>query len=282
MRMAQTLGDGSGSFLREKRKSEMLVSVVMPTYNCGKYISKSIDSVIAQTMTDWELQIVDDCSTDNTAEIVGEYLERYPNIHYYKLPNNGGPAVARTEAIKRTTGKYVAFLDSDDLWMPEKLEKQVCFMQKTGAKFSATAYEQMDEEENNLHVVITPPKKTNYNKCIRLSNPIGNLTAMYDQEALGKIEVPTIRKRNDFAFWLQVLKKTEYCYGMNEVLAVYRKGRKDSVSSNKMKLAKYHWQLYHEIEGHNMIRSLCEILFWAWTKGTGLGLNRKKEKEWKK
>lgn len=119
----------------------MLVSVIMPTYNCGKYILQSLDSVIAQTVTDWEVQIVDDCSTDNTAEVLKPYLEKYPNIHYYVLPQNGGPAVARTEAMKRATGKYIAFLDSDDLWKPDKLEKQIAFMEKTGAKFSATGYQ---------------------------------------------------------------------------------------------------------------------------------------------
>lgn len=122
----------------------MLVSVIMPTYNCGKYILQSLDSVIAQTVTDWEIRIVDDCSTDNTAEVLKPYLEKYTNIHYYVLPQNGGPAVARTEAMKRATGKYIAFLDSDDLWMPDKLEKQIAFMEKNGAKFSATGYGWMD------------------------------------------------------------------------------------------------------------------------------------------
>ena len=146
----------------------MLVSVIMPTYNCGKYILQSLDSVIAQTVTDWEVQIVDDCSTDNTAEVLKPYLEKYSNIHYYVLPQNGGPAVARTEAMKRATGKYVAFLDSDDLWNPNKLEKQIAFMKKTGAKFSATGYGCMDEKGNDLHTAFIPPKKTDYKKMIRL------------------------------------------------------------------------------------------------------------------
>lgn len=111
----------------------MLVSVIMPTYNCSRYILQSLDSVIAQTITDWEVQIIDDCSTDNTAEVLKPYLEKYPNIHYYVLSQNSGPAVARTAAIKRATGKYIAFLDSDDLWKPDKLEKQIEFMKKTGA-----------------------------------------------------------------------------------------------------------------------------------------------------
>ncbi len=256
----------------------MLVSVIMPTYNCGAYIAQSIESVLAQTVTDWELQIVDDCSTDNTAEILKPYLEQYSNIHYYCLEKNGGPAAARTEAMKRAQGKYLAFLDSDDLWTPEKLEKQIAFMERTGAKMSATAYEQMDADGNLLHVRITPPKKVSYRSCIRLSNPIGNLTVMYDQEALGRFEVPPIRKRNDFALWLQILKKTDYCYGMEESLAVYRLGRAGSVSHNKLSQAKYHWQLYHEIEGHSFIRSLYEVGCWAFVKGTGLGINKVKTK----
>lgn len=254
----------------------MLVSVVMPTYNCGKYISQSLDSVISQTVTDLEVQIVDDCSTDNTVEVLKPYLERYPNIHYHRLSQNCGPAVARTEGIRRAAGKYIAFLDSDDLWEPEKLECQIAFMEEKEVPFSCTAYRQMDADGNDLHTVMVPPEKTNYKKCIRLSNPIGNLTVMYNQEALGKFEVPEIKKRNDFALWLQILKKTEYCYGMAEPLGIYRLGRAGSVSHNKLAQAKYHWQLYHEIEGHNMVRSAYEVACWAFVKGTGIGLDKRR------
>lgn len=254
----------------------MLVSVIMPTYNCGNCIQMSLDSVLAQTVTDWEIQIVDDCSTDNTADLLKPYLEKYSNIHYHVLSQNGGPAVARTEALKYATGKYIAFLDSDDLWMSDKLEKQIAFMERTGAKFSATGYQWMDENGNDLHTVLIPPKKTDYKKMIRLSNPIGNLSVMYDQDALGKFEVPPIKKRNDFALWLQILKKTDYCYGMEDVLGVYRIGRTGSVSSNKLKQAKYHWQLYHEIEGHSVFRSLHELGCWAFVKGTGIGIDKRK------
>ena len=254
----------------------MLVSVIMPTYNCGKYIAQSLDSVISQTVTDWEVRIVDDCSTDDTYSVVLPYLEKYPNIHYYVLPENGGPAVARTEAIKRANGKYIAFLDSDDLWDSEKLEKQIAFMEKNGADFSATGYRWMDEDGNDLHTALIPPKKTDYKKMILLSNPIGNLSVMYNQEALGKFEVPPIKKRNDFALWLKILKKTDCCYGMEEILGTYRMGRSGSVSSNKLKQAKYHWQLYHDIEGHNVFRSLYEIACWAFVKGTGIGINKTK------
>ena len=253
-----------------------LVSVIMPTYNCGKYISMSIDSVLNQTIKDLELIIVDDCSDDNTSEVVGEYLAKYPNIDYTILKKNCGPAIARNLAIAKANGKYVAFLDSDDLWLPNKLEKQITFMENNNYLFSATGYGWIGEDGNDLHTAFIPPLKTDYRKMIRLSNPIGNLTVMYNQEVLGKFEVPNIKKRNDFALWLQILKKTDCCYGLDEVLGLYRTGRSNSVSSNKLKQAKYHWILYHKIEKHNVFKSVYELLCWAFVKGTGIGIDKRK------
>lgn len=247
----------------------------MPTYNCGRFISESIDSVLKQTVKDWEIVIVDDCSTDNTVEVLKPYLAAYPNIRYHCLEKNGGPAAARTEAIRMAKGRYVAFLDSDDLWSADKLEKQIAFMERTGAAFSCTAYEEMNEAGESLHVVCIPPEKTDYNKMLRLSNPIGNLTVMYDQQKLGKYAVPPIRKRNDFALWLRILKDEKYCQGMPEVLGRYRI-RANSVSRNKASQVKYHWQLYHEIEKLGFVRSCWALACWAFVKGTGIGLNKKK------
>ena len=149
----------------------MLVSVIMPTFNCEQYIAAAIESVLAQTITDWEIQIIDDGSTDNTIEVLKPYLERYSAIHYYRLPQNSGPAVARTEAIKRASGKYVAFLDSDDLWASEKLEKQIVFMERIGANFSCTAYAQIDVDGNDLHTVMVPPKKNGVQKVHSFIKP---------------------------------------------------------------------------------------------------------------
>lgn len=253
----------------------MLVSVIMPTYNCGKFIEQSIKSVIDQTVTDWELQIVDDCSTDETACIVKKYTEQFENIYYFRFSENKGPAAARSEAIKRSSGRYVAFLDSDDLWTNDKLEKQIEFMEKTGTVFSATAYSQISETGASLQTIHTPPARTDYAKMLRLSNPIGNSTVMYDQSKLGKYQVPLIKKRNDFALWLRILKSADACYGMDEVLAHYRL-REDSVSSNKLGQARYHWQLYFHIEKLGLFKSAFYILCWAVVKGTGLGLNRRK------
>ena len=254
-----------------------MVSIVVPVYNAANYIEKTINMVCQQTYKDWELILVDDASRDNSTEIIERYIKKQgKRIRLIRKNINQGAAEARNTGIDASSGRFIAFLDADDVWMPDKLEKQIAFMEKTGAQFSCTAYRQMDTDGNDLHTVMVPPKKTAYQKCIRLSNPIGNLTVMYDQEALGKFEVPLIKKRNDFALWLQILKKTQYCYGMEDVLGIYRMGRAGSVSHNKLAQAKYHWQLYHEIEGHNVIRSAYEVGCWAFVKGTGIGLDKRK------
>lgn len=229
---------------------------------------------MAQTEQGWELEIVDDCSTDNTYEILRPYLVAHSNIHYTRLAQNGGPQVARTEAIRRANGKYIAFFDSDDLWLPDKLERQIAFMQEKHAVFSATAYEQIDENGNRRHVAFYPPAMCDYKKMLRLSDPIGNTTVMYDQETLGKYEVPNIKKRNDFALWLRILKDCDCCYGLPEILATYRV-HQNSVSSKKLPLAKYHWHLYHNIEQLGIIRSAWYVLCWAWVKGTGRGIDKR-------
>ena len=245
-----------------------LVSIVMPTYNCAEFISQSIDSVIAQTYTNWELIIVDDCSTDNTKEILNPYLQKYPNIHYTLLTENGGPAMARTEALKQSKGEYIAFLDSDDLWYPEKLSKQITFMKENNIAFSIGR-----GTGKSKKIAIIPPKKNDYTTMLKLANSIGNLTVMYNRNIVGKQQVPAIKKRNDFALWLQILHKVPACYGMQEILAKYRL-RTKSVSRNKLKLISYHWHLYRHIEKLSTLKSLWYIVCCLWIKGTGLGIKR--------
>lgn len=255
--------------------SSQLVSIIMPTYNCACFIAQSVESVLAQSHTNWELIIVDDCSTDNTKDVLAPYLAKYPNIHYIFLDKNGGPAVARSNALKQAKGDYVAFLDSDDLWHPEKLTKQIAFMREKNAVFSATAYSQIDEEGKPLKTVLIPPKKTDYAKMLRLSCPVGNSTVMYDRRTLGDQTIPAIQKRNDFALWLQLLHTVPICYGLPDVLTIYRV-RTKSVSSNKLKLLPYHWHLYHHIEKLSMLKSVWYILCWAFVKGTKIGIRRVK------
>ncbi len=258
-------------------KHQDLVSIITPTYNCGKFIAATIESVLAQSRESWEMIIVDDCSTDDTQDIVLPYLKRDKRFVYLRNESNEGPAVTRTKALRAARGRWVAFLDSDDVWHPEKLERQIAFMESVGSDFSATAYEQIDEAGASRGVLCYPPVKTDYGKMLRLSDPVGNSTVMYDREALGDFEVPPIRKRNDFALWLKVLRKTRYCHGMQEVLGKYRV-RENSVSSNKWSLIRYHWQLYRDIEALGVLRSAFYLLCWAFVKGTGVGLNRKRSK----
>ena len=241
-----------------------LVSVIMPTYNCGRFIAETLDSIKAQTYTDWEIIIVDDCSTDNTKEVVDKYSAEDGRIKYHCLEVNSGAAVARTEAMKIADGEYMAFCDSDDLWMPDKLEKQLAFMNDNGYAFSCTAYEQIDEESKSLDRVIKTVKKTDYNRLL-LDCPVGNSSVMYNVDKMGKFEVPNIRKRNDDALWLQMLKKEKYIWGMSEVLMRYRI-RKNSISSNKLKVIKYHWILYRDIEHLNVFRSAFHICWWCFLK----------------
>lgn len=239
-----------------------LVSIIMPTYNCAKFIKETIESVLNQTYENWELVIVDDCSNDNTEEIVESFNDK--RIKYHKLEKNSGAAVARTTAMKMAIGNYMAFLDSDDLWKKEKLEKQLEFMKKNNYNFTCTAYEQIDEEGNKLNKVIKTKKKANYNRIL-LDCPVGNSTVMYNVDNLGKFEVPNIRKRNDDALWLQILKKEKFIYGMPDVLMEYRI-RNNSISSNKLSLIKYHWQLYRKIEHLSVIRSAFHICWWGMIK----------------
>lgn len=238
-----------------------LISIIMPTYNCAKFIGRTIESVINQTYDNWELIIVDDCSKDNTEEVVKEYIKKDERINYYKFETNQGAAMARTESMKRAKGNYMAFLDSDDLWYKDKLEKQLKFMIDNNYNFTCTAYEQIDEEDKLIGKTIKTKVKADYNRIL-LDCPVGNSTVMYNVDELGKFEVPNIRKRNDDALWLQIIKKAKNIYGMNDVLMQYRI-RSNSISSNKLSLVKYHWQLYREIEHLSIIRSIFHICYWG-------------------
>ena len=185
---------------------EGLVSIITPTYNCGRFIGETIESVQKQTYTNWEMVIVDDCSNDRTKEIVEEYISKDDRIQYYCLENNSGAAVARTRAMQLADGEYMAFLDADDLWTEDKLEKQLQFMKRNKYAFSCTSYEQIDEAGNLINKIVKTIPKTSYNRLL-LDCPVGNSTVMYSVKKMGKFEVPNIRKRNDDALWLQMLKK---------------------------------------------------------------------------
>lgn len=236
---------------------EPLVSIIMPSYNSANYIGKSIESVIEQDYQNWELLITDDLSTDNTVELVLQYVQAEPRIKLHIQSKNGGAGLARNNAIERAAGSYIAFLDSDDLWHPEKLVKQIEFMQKHGSALSYTGYRKFNSEE--FMGTIIPPEKVNYRKLLN-SNVIGCLTAIYDVEKLGKVYMPIIRKRQDMALWLKILKEVPYAYGLPEVLAYYRVD--SGMSKNKFEMLKWQWKLYRDVEKLSLLRSIkCQIKY---------------------
>lgn len=243
------------------------VSIIMPSYNTGRFISKTIESVLAQSYSNWELIIVDDCSTDDTDEVVNQYLSD-TRIRYLKNAKNSGAAVSRNRALREAKGKWIAFLDSDDLWMPKKLEKQILFMEKNGYHFSYTNYIEIDEGSIPNGKQVTGPKRITKHGMYNYCWP-GCLTVMYDADAVGLVQIADIKKNNDYAMWLKVCKKAD-CYLLDETLARYRK-RSGSISNHGyVELVKWHYKLYLEVEKKKMFFAVfltVRNLFWGmWKK----------------
>ncbi|WP_394747988.1 glycosyltransferase family 2 protein [Spongiimicrobium salis] len=234
-----------------------MVSIITPVHNSEKFVLECMDSVRSQTYAEWEHILVDDCSTDKSAEIIMKSAKKDGRIKYIGLKENSGAGVARNTAIKAATGNFIAFLDSDDQWYPEKLERQLAFMKENNSQFSFTSYDKVDEEGKKL------PKKVNCKRLITYKtalykNPIGCLTVMYSVDFFGKQYMPSIRKRQDYALWLKLLKKTEG-HGLQEYLSTYRV-RTGSISSNKLELLSYEWKIYREEEGLSFVKSLFYIV----------------------
>jgi len=234
-----------------------LVSIITPLHNGENFVSETIESVLKQTYSNWEMIIVDDCSTDGGADIVMAYAAKYPRIRFIRNEKNQGPALTRNTAIREAKGEYIAFLDSDDLWTSDKLEKQISFMMKANYPFTFTYYDQISEEGKFLKNVDRLSEKVDYLSTIK-SNKIGCLTAVYSVKYFGKVYMENIAKRQDYTLWLKLLKKVDYAYCVPHILAHYRI-RENSVSSNKFKLVKYHWHIYKNIEGHSFLKSLYFI-----------------------
>ena len=229
-----------------------LVSIIMPSYNTVDYIGDSIKSVINQTYKEWELIIVDDASTDDTDKVVYSFND--DRIRYIKNETNYGAAVSRNIALREARGRWIAFLDSDDLWKCDKLEKQIRFMEQNDYHFSYTNYEEIDEDDNLTGVMVTGPKRITkigmYNYCWP-----GCLTVVYDKEAVGLIQIADIKKNNDYAMWLKICKKAE-CYLLDETLAYYRRGRSGSISNHSyIKMLKWHYILFR-VDENSVAKSL--------------------------
>lgn len=223
-----------------------LVSIITPSYNSEQFIRKTINSVLNQTYQNWEMIIVDDVSPDNSNTIIKEYIKKDSRIKLIELEQNSGPAIARNHAIDEAKGRYIAFLDSDDLWISNKLSRQITFMQERNVALSYTSYNHIEEESERIINHVYAPHKINYDELLK-KNIIGCFTAIYDTQKLGKVYMPDIRKRQDYALWLAILKRVPYAYGLDETLGCYRV-RTNSISSNKIISSLYNWKLYREIE----------------------------------
>lgn len=250
-----------------------LVSVIMPSWNTSKYIAESIMSVINQTYTKWELIIVDDCSNDDTDNVVAQFNDE--RIRYLKNEKNSGAALTRNYAIREANGEWIAFLDSDDLWYPEKLEKQLEFMNTHGYVFSYHNFEKIDEESNKLNVLVSGPSVVTKRKMYNYGYP-GCLTFMYSAKAFGLIQIKDIKKNNDYAILLKLCKKAD-CYLLDENLAQYRI-RKKSISHDKLwKKLKSHYDLFHFCD-----EKIAPIALWYACWNMFYGVLKKKNYEKRK
>ncbi len=238
-----------------------MVSIITPSYNSSKFIAKCIESVLSQTYKNWEMIVVDDRSPDNSNEIIQSYIKKDSRIRLIELEKNSGPAVARNRAIKESKGRYIAFLDSDDVWMEEKLQIQLTFMQENDLALTYSSYCLIDEEDNGLGEFITK-ERVSYSDLLK-TNSIGCLTAIYDTQKIGKIFMPDIRQKQDYGLWLQILKDIKTTKGILEPLAIYRI-RKKSVSSNKLKAARYLWKIFRDVEKLNIFKSIYYFCFYIY------------------
>lgn len=234
-------------------KAEVLVSIIMPAFNANSTITGSINSVLAQTHTNWELLVVDDLSTDNTCDIVAQFAARDERIRLIRHATNSGVAQARNTALASTNNPFVAFLDSDDLWMPEKLEKQTRFMASRNCAISYTAFRRFDDLTGRLSDVIEPPASLNYEQLLR-NSAIACLTVMVDRRLIGEFGFSRIR-HEDFALWLKVLRQGITAQCLQADLARYRVSS-HSLSSNKFKSTLWVWRVYRLSEKLSLLKSL--------------------------
>lgn len=243
---------------------DKLVSIIVPVYNVEKFIVETMECVRAQSYDNWELLLVEDVSTDGTKEVIETYLHEKPDerIHLICQPENKGAAHARNRGLKEATGRFIAYLDADDLWEPEKLEKQLAFMEERQAAFAFTGYEFADEEGKGLGKIVQVPATINYKEALK-NTTIFTTTVMFDTHKIEKdmLNMPII-KSEDTALWWKVLRNGYIAYGLNENLVKYRRAGK-SLSSNKLEAVRRIWNLYRKAEGMSIFSSAYHFCFWA-------------------
>lgn len=237
--------------------NEPLVSIITPVYNAERFLSETIKSVKEQTYKNWELLLVDDCSKDNSAKIIKEFNRTDDRIKYIKLEKNSGASISRNTGIKNAKGRFIAFVDSDDLWEPEKLEIQISYMLEKKLGFTFTSYRYMKENGVKTNKVAKAPFKINYNGLLK-NTIIGCSTVVIDKDIIGEFEMPLVKRGQDTATWLQILRNEKYAYGIQKDLVNYRLVG-DSLSSNKIKALKRTWNTYRNVEKLNIFK--CSYVF---------------------
>ena len=240
--------------------SQDLVSVIIPCYNAGSYLRACVESVLRQTYRHIEVLIIDDCSTQEETHKVLDELEQTDNrIKIFYLDKNSGPAVARNEGIIRAQGRYIAFCDSDDMWHPTKLERQIAYMEEKQCALCSTSYYIVDES-NSIIGIVRSPSKITY-QMYKRDNKIGCLTAIYDTKLLGKkYFMPLLRKRHDWGLFMKILRDIKFCYPVTQPLAYYRR-RQNSISSDKTSLIKYNVNIYKQILGYPTLKAYLYFFF---------------------
>ena len=245
---------------KEKEIEKEKVSIIVPMYNAEKFIGKTIESVLAQTYQNWEMLIMNDVSTDNSLAIVSMYAKKDERIKIVNTEKNVGVVKGRNFLIDLASGKYIAFLDADDYWHNEKLEKQIKFMKEKNASISCTEYTRVKENEEKINDVIIK-EEISYNDMLK-NNYLGCLTVIYDAEKIGKRYFKELEKNEDYVLWLEIVKDVDIIYGLKENLAYYRV-LDNSRSSNKVKTAKVRWEIYRKIEKLSLLKSLYYFLHYA-------------------
>ncbi|HLV23515.1 MAG TPA: glycosyltransferase [Moheibacter sp.] len=235
------------------------VSIITPCYNSGKYIAETIASVLAQTYTDWEWWIVDDCSKDDSVKIINEYHD--PRIHLVELKQNSGAAEARNLGLKNARGRFITFIDSDDVWLPHFLETAINFLIKNQEELVYASYKRNDEDMNPLLEDFIAEDNVDFSRIL-YNCPIPMLTSMYDSGRIGKVQIPEVDMREDYAMWLEVLKKIPLARAIKEPLAIYRI-RKSSYSRNKFRILRKQFAVYFKFLNLSLPKSTYYTLCWA-------------------
>lgn len=230
-----------------------LVSIITPCYNSADFIAPTLRSVLEQSYQNWELIVVDDCSKDDTCQIVAGFATEHPNIKLVKLPQNGGVANARNVGLAHTNGKYIAFLDSDDIWLKDKLQKQVAYMENKNLAMTFCAYHRIDEEGKIISAKIAAPYRVSYRQLLS-HNVIIFSTSLTLKSAIGDLRFKKAG-HEDWIFWLDLFKKGIAGFGIDEALVWYRI-RKGSVSANKLKVIGYTWKILRESEQLGLLESI--------------------------